>query len=122
MKRLALVLAAGVGALTAVSGGEARAQYVAPRAPGPVVVTSPAYVYTVASPVVVESPPSLVLGAPAPMVAYYQPAALAPAPWVTYYRAPVISYAPSARVITRYRPILGGMVTRVRPALVPVAY
>ena len=51
-------------------------------------------------------------------------AVLAPAPvaTVTYYRAPTVAYAPSTTVVTRYRPILGGTVTRVRPTLVPVVY
>jgi hypothetical protein len=120
MKRIALLAVAG--ALVACAASDVRAQLVAPVATAPVVVTSPAYAYTVARPIVVESPPSLVVASPAPTVAYYQPAAAVPAPVVTYYRAPVVSYAPSAQVVTRYRPILGGTVTRVRPALTPVVY
>ena len=67
-------------------------------------------------------------------VTAYRPAPLpvyAPAPVVysSYYAgpsvvaAPVPVYQPVARVRTRYRPILGGTVTRVRPAYyAPVVY
>jgi hypothetical protein len=53
--------------------------------------------------------------------------------WVTYYPtpapvvyssfyapAPVVGFQPAAVVRTRYRPILGGSVTRVRPVYSPV--
>jgi hypothetical protein len=56
--------------------------------------------------------------APVPVTTYY-----APAPVTTYYApAPVttVSYQPVARYRTRYRPILGGTVTRVRYGYTPV--
>jgi hypothetical protein len=42
------------------------------------------------------------------------------APVVTYYRAPSVVYQPVAQVYTRYRPILGGTVSRVRYSYMPV--
>ena len=62
-------------------------------------------------------------------VTYYQPAVVA-APlgcsncaYTTYYApAPAVAYQPVARVRTRYRPILGGSVTRVRYGYAPVYY
>jgi hypothetical protein len=41
---------------------------------------------------------------------------------VTYYRAPAVAYAPVGRVVTRYRPILGGTVSRVRYSYMPVVF
>jgi hypothetical protein len=41
---------------------------------------------------------------------------------VTYYRAPVVTYARVPQVVTRYRPILGGTVSRVRYSYMPVVY
>lgn len=64
-------------------------------------------------------------------VSYYQPAvAYYPAPvyspgcaYTAYYApAPAVAYQPVARVRTRYRPILGGSVTRVRYGYAPVVY
>jgi hypothetical protein len=60
-------------------------------------------------------------------VTYYSPAVpvtacYAPAPvvYTSYYApAPVVAYQPVAIARTRYRPILGGTVTRVRPAYSP---
>ena len=73
---------------------------------------------------------ALVVGSASAQVAYmtyYQPvypaAVVAPAPPVVYtsYYAPttVKTYQPVARVRTRYRPILGGSVTRVRYGYAP---
>lgn len=67
--------------------------YYAP-APAPVA-------YVAASPVVIEAPPPVV---------------------TAYYAPPAVVYQPAARVVTRYRPILGGSVSRVRYGYVPVAY
>lgn len=57
-------------------------------------------------------------------VVYYQPVTTyyAPVPVTTYYAPPVttVAYQPVARVRTRYRPILGGSVTRVRYGYTPV--
>lgn len=65
-------------------------------------------------------------------VSYYQPAVVyrpapvyyssyyAPAPAVVAAPAPV--YQPVTRVRTRYRPILGGTVTRVRHGYAPAYY
>jgi hypothetical protein len=81
------------------------------------------------------------LGAPSdaqahvPYVTYYQPVTVysppvvvtphgvhyAPAPHTVYYApVPTVSYRPVARVRTRYRPLLGGTVTRVRYRYAPV--
>jgi len=142
MKRFALlVLALGLGV---VAVGEAQAQYVTyfrPTttyyAPAPVtytvaspviapapVVTSPAVVAAPVTPVpVLEAAPTVAYypAAPAPTVTYYAPAA--PAPTVTYYApapAPRVGWTLGSRAVTRYRPILGGTVTRVVPTAVPV--
>jgi hypothetical protein len=126
MKRTqALALLAGLAAL-AWGAADAQAQYVTyyqPQvsyyqpavsyyAPAPVVAPAAYTVarpvtYTVASPVVVP---------PAPV------AVPAPIPTVTYYRAPGIAYVPAPQVVTRYRPILGGSVSRVRYGYAPVVY
>jgi len=64
-----------------------------------------------------------------PVVAYRQPvvvyrAPVLPAPQTVFYApapAPVV-YQPTARVRRRYRPILGGTVTRVRYGYAPTYY
>lgn len=57
-------------------------------------------------------------------VAYYAaPACCAPAPVVvtSYYApVPVVAYQAFPVATTRWRPILGGTVTRIRPAYAPV--
>ena len=59
-------------------------------------------------------------------VTYYQPMTVysPPVPCashaVYYAPAPAVTYQPVARVRTRYRPILGGTVTRVRYGYAPV--
>lgn len=56
--------------------------------------------------------------APVPITSYYAPA---PVPVTTYYApAPAVSYQPVRVPYTRYRPILGGTVTRYRTAYAPV--
>ncbi len=55
---------------------------------------------------------------PAPV--YYSSYYAAPAPVV--YAAPAPVYQPVTRVRTRYRPILGGTVTRVRHGYAPAYY
>jgi hypothetical protein len=53
-----------------------------------------------------------------PLRTFYAPAAV---PVTTYYApAPVVRYQPVPVATTRYRPILGGTVTRVRTAFSPV--
>ena len=54
-----------------------------------------------------------------PMTVYSPPVAYTPHT-VYYAPAPAVSYQPVARVRTRYRPILGGSVTRVRYGYAPV--
>ncbi len=60
------------------------------------------------------------------VVTYYQPVTVYSPPVVSvphtvyYAPAPAVSYAPVARVRTRYRPFLGGTVTRVRYGYAPV--
>lgn len=57
-------------------------------------------------------------------VAYYAaPPCYAPAPVVvtSYYApVPVVAYQPVPVATTRWRPILGGTVTRIRPVYTPV--
>jgi hypothetical protein len=67
--------------------------------------------------------------APAPVTTYYAPATAyyAPAPTTVYYAPTTAYYAPAPIVQTRYRPILGGTVTRVyypnyAPAYPTIAY
>lgn len=107
MKRFAALLL--VGALFACYSNDANAQaYVTYYQPATVYYAPPAVpapvAYTVASPVVVETPPVVA----------------APQPVVTYYRAPTVVYQPVAQVHTRYRPILGGTVSRVTYRYAPV--
>ncbi len=72
---------------------------------------------TVWSPVVVPGPVMQ------PMVIQSGPVfAPAPVPVTTFYRAPVVTMQPVPRVVTRYRPILGGSVSRVRYGWAPVAF
>jgi len=63
--------------------------------------------------------PATAYYAPAPVTAYYAPAPVttccAPAPVTAYYApAPTVAYYPTAVATTRYRPILGGTITRWR--------
>jgi hypothetical protein len=75
---------------------------------------------TVYSPPVVYSAPQTVYYAPAPTVAAVP--TVAPVTTVAYAPAPTVSYTPVARVRTRYRPLLGGTVSRVRYGYAPVYY
>ena len=52
-----------------------------------------------------------------PYVTYY-----APVPHAVYYAPAPVVYQPVARVRTRYRPFLGGSVTRVRYGYAPTYY
>lgn len=52
---------------------------------------------------------------------YYQPAPTCQ-PVNVYYAPPTVAYQPVARVRTRYRPLLGGTVTRVRYGYAPAYY
>ena len=67
-------------------------------------------------------------GAQVAYVTYYQPMTVYSPPVVAtphrvcYAPAPTVAYKPVARVRTRYRPILGGTVTRVRYGYAPVYY
>jgi hypothetical protein len=82
---------------------------------------------TVFSPVVGSVPvvtPAPVI-TPAPVVTQvFSPVVVQPAPVAvtTYYRAPVVTMQPTPQVVTRYRPILGGSVSRVRYGWTPVVY
>jgi len=49
---------------------------------------------------------------PAPVTTYYAPAPVAVAPGPVYY--PTTAYYPTAVATTRYRPLIGGTVTRWR--------
>jgi len=64
---------------------------------------------------------------PAPMTAYYAPTpvAVAPAPATVYYPTaayPTTAYYPTAVATTRYRPLIGGTVTRWRYVNRPTTY
>ncbi|MBX3425947.1 MAG: hypothetical protein KF688_09740 [Pirellulales bacterium] len=97
-KKLIASAAACVATTLVASSAEAQVPYVVGYRPVTAFYAPAPYV--VASPVI----------QPAPVVAYYAP-------------APTVVYQPAARVVTRYRPLLGGSVTRVRPAgYVPVVY
>jgi len=52
-----------------------------------------------------------------PHVAYFHPV-----PHAVYYAPAPVVYRPVARVRTRYRPFLGGSVTRVRYGYAPAYY
>ena len=106
MRYAALLAAATAFALFGPSkSAEAQFVYVAGYAPTPVVVApAPVRVYRPVTPVVAYSP---VVTAP-PVVAAPAPVAVAPAVVST----PVVT--------TRYRPFLGGTVTRVRYHYAPV--
>lgn len=77
----------------------------------------PAFVQpqTVFSPVIMPGP------VVQPMVVQSAPV-MAPLPVTTFYRAPVVTMQPVPRVVTRYRPVLGGSVSRVRYGWSPVAF
>jgi len=96
MKKSAMLLVALAFCLSANAEVQAQVPYVT--------YYQPALVYR--QPVVVYQTPVVV----APRAVYY-----APAP------APVV-YQPAARVSTRYRPFLGGTVTRVRYGYAPAYY
>lgn len=99
--RPALIAAAALAAVSfCAAGAKAQFVYVTGYAPAPVVVAQPTVVYRPATPVVTYSP---VVAAPVPV-------------------APVVVGGPV--VTTRYRPFLGGTVTRVRYGYTPaiVAY
>ena len=106
MKRVCLGIAVAIAALAGVDAAEAQVVYRTYYAPATVYYAPQPVPYYVASPVVAT---------PAPVVA-------APVPTVTYYRAPTVVQQPVAQVRTRYRPILGGTVSRVRYGYAPVVY
>jgi hypothetical protein len=123
MKRIqALALLTGLATL-GLSAVDAQAQYVTYYQPpvyqptvsyyAPAPVVAPA-AYTVARP--------LTYTVAAPVVESAPVAVPAPVPVVTYYRAPAVTYVATPQVVTRYRPFLGGTVSRVRYGYVPVVY
>jgi len=64
---------------------------------------------------------------PAPVTTYYAPTpvAVAPAPTIAYYPTtayPTTAYYPTAVATTRYRPLIGGTVTRWRYVNRPTTY
>ncbi len=57
---------------------------------------------------------------PVPVTTYYAPPP-APVAYTSYYApAPVVTYQPVPVTTTRYRPFLGGTVTRVRTGYAPI--
>jgi hypothetical protein len=128
-------------ALAAGWSSDARAQYVTVFrpvtpvttffAPAPAVVPAvqQTFMPVVSQPVVQAVAPQpwvaaspVVVQAASPVVVTPQPVIAAPAPVVTYFRAPVVTVAPVPQVVTRWRPILGGTVSRVRTTYMPVAF
>jgi hypothetical protein len=104
MNKYLLGLVAGVISFVLADQVEAQVAYVTYYAP-PVPVT--AYYVPPVAPVVQTS--------------YYGPAPVAPVVQTSYYApAPAIAYRPVPVATTRYRPILGGSVTRIRTAYAPV--
>jgi hypothetical protein len=56
-----------------------------------------------------------------PVTTYYAPTVPTAVPVTTYYApAPTVAYRPVPVTTTRYRPILGGTVTRIRTGYAPV--
>lgn len=98
MKKLALLLAAVALWATSASSADAQVLYMS--------YYQPAVVY---SPVVAAPAP-----APCCRTSYYAPAPVAV--------APVPAVTPVTSVRTRYRPILGGTVTRYRTGYAPAYY
>ena len=107
MKKSAVFLVACLLWLGAQSDARAQVAYVTYYQP-----------MTVYSPPVVATPQTVYY---TPQTAYYTPQTVYYTPQTVYYTpAPAVSYQPVARVRTRYRPILGGTVTRVRYRYAPV--
>jgi hypothetical protein len=107
MKKSAVFLVACLLCLGAQSDARAQVAYVTYYQP-----------MTVYSPPVVATPQTVYY---TPQTAYYTPQTVYYTPQTVYYApAPAVSYQPVARVRTRYRPILGGTVTRVRYRYAPV--
>lgn len=109
MKTLTALLA--VGLLWLGSQGVAQAQIAYVTYYQPMTVYSPPVVYSapVAQTVAAVPTPQTVAALPTPQTVFYAP-------------APTLAYQPVARVQTRYRPILGGTVSRVRYGYAPVYY
>lgn len=108
MKRAFFVLLAV--ATLAVAGERAQAQWVVQ----PTTVFSPVVVQPqMVQPMVVQSAP---VWTPAPV---FVPG---PVPVTTFYRAPVVTMQSVPTVTTRYRPVLGGSVSRVRYRWAPMAF
>jgi hypothetical protein len=59
---------------------------------------------------------------PAPVHVVHSPVIVSPAPVVQFYRPPVVVRQPMYRAVTRYRPILGGSVTRVHRGYRPIVF
>lgn len=123
MTRLPVAALAAALGLVACGSSESQAQYVTYYAPAPRVVTyyAPA-TYAAPAPVVAAAPAPAPYVVGSPVVVAPAPVVAAPAPVVTYYRAPAVAYQPVPQVVTRYRPILGGTVSRLRYSYVPVVY
>lgn len=115
---LRLFTAACVAAGLAAAAGNADAQivtYYSPVVPAPPVYAPPAYAPPVYTPPVYTSV--------APTVVYRPVATPLPTPVVTTVARPVYAapaLAPTAVVTTRYRPLLGRSVSRVRYRYTPV--
>jgi hypothetical protein len=109
---------AGLTALVGVDAVKAQVPVVTYYAPTTVYYPTPTTV-TVASPVVTPAPTLVQTPAPTVVTSPVPTVVTTPAPVVTYYRAPTMYYRPPVAV-TRYRPILGGTVTRYVGGYAPV--
>lgn len=101
--RLTLIAVVTVAALAVAGEAQAQLVYVTGYAPAPMVVAPPTVVYR-----------------PAPTYVTYSPVMAAPAP-VIAAPAPVVVGAPVVTTTTRWRPFLGGSVTRVSYGYAPTA-
>jgi hypothetical protein len=92
MKRHALALLMAIGVFTAAPTASAQVVW----QPAPVIVPAPVVVHS--------------------------PVVMAPAPVVRYVRRPVVVHQPIYRGVTRYRPFLGGSVTRWHRSYRPIVF
>ncbi|MEM6799508.1 MAG: hypothetical protein AAF589_08335 [Planctomycetota bacterium] len=121
MPRLAACLAIAAALLAGAASADAQyVTYYSPVvAPAPVVVAPP--VYTVARPV--YAPPVYAVARPVVTTVASPVVTTVASPVVTTVARPVYAtkaYAPTPVVRTRFRPLLGGAVSRVRYRYTPV--
>jgi hypothetical protein len=104
MNKYLLGLLVGVMSFVLANQAEAQVAYVTYYAPAMPVTTY-------------YAPPET----PVVQTSYYAPVPAAPVVQTSYYApAPAVAYRPVPVATTRYRPILGGTVTRIRTGYAPV--